>query len=691
MGNKKIKITGFNADLIDNENKGKSFLSKIGRVPLTIAATVTLLCSMGFYVKYSTSLDENRQKITYLSELSQLSERVEKSALLVRSADANAFNDLDKSKNRIEDILKVLKDGGSLDALDAKVSPISGSSAQTLNKVLTQWEQNKALIDTLLKQKDILPELKEQILKANENSEEFKDSVIALQSSLQKYSTGVNPLLVQEVAILSERILAGSQAIFGGGGFSLEKGYSFVKDLRVFNQIMNNLKNGSYVFNSPKISNDSVPALNQVEKTFAPYAGLTDSIVKQVTTLNDAKEVAEIMTISAREISQTASGLTKDLNEQVSTINLSRIISLLSLALTFILVVLLVIKEAQRARELADLAKVLEKNQNNEAAVDVLIEQMKPLSEGDLSHKIEVEDKFLQQVATGMDSARHNLSSVVVQMKQSALKVLSVARSNTETSEKLNNDAQAQIQKLGEALESVGTITNDLDDVAQSTWSAKEDSIKSKEASEQGGQLVKATIVRMDGIRNNIQESSKKIKKLGESAQTITNIIDLIRDITKKINILSLNAAIQAASSKSSTREFTVLAQEVQELAKDSEEATTKIEELVKDIQVDTAEAIASMERTTQEVVEGAKLTQEAGEALKQIGELSIQVAAQVEEAANKLEEKSGEMALVSFSMGELRKISEQTVSSSLSSKEQVNSLQEVATDINNAIGNFKV
>ena len=67
MGNKKIKITGFNADLIDNENKGKSFLSKIGRVPLTIAATVTLLCSMGFYVKYSTSLDENRQKITYLS------------------------------------------------------------------------------------------------------------------------------------------------------------------------------------------------------------------------------------------------------------------------------------------------------------------------------------------------------------------------------------------------------------------------------------------------------------------------------------------------------------------------------------------------------------------------------------------------------------------------------------------------
>lgn len=195
----------------------------------------------------------------------------------------------------------------------------------------------------------------------------------------------------------------------------------------------------------------------------------------------------------------------------------------------------------------------------------------------------------------------------------------------------------------------------------------------------------------MDGIRNNIQESSKKIKKLGESAQTITNIIDLIRDITKKINILSLNAAIQAASSKSSTREFTVLAQEVQELAKDSEEATTKIEELVKDIQVDTAEAIASMERTTQEVVEGAKLTQEAGEALKQIGELSIQVAAQVEEAANKLEEKSGEMALVSFSMGELRKISEQTVSSSLSSKEQVNSLQEVATDINNAIGNFKV
>lgn len=676
--------------VVENKNK-KSMLAKIGLVPLGVAATISLVCSMALYVNYSVKLDENRQKTSYLAELNQLSERIEKSALLAPTADANAFTVLDNSKLKIEQILNVLRDGGSLSAGDARIDPMVGDNAKRLESVFKQWEDNKALIETLLKQKDVLPEMKVKVQQANTNAQELIDAVAVLQSTLQRNNAGVNPMLVQEVSVLTERILASTVAMFAGEGFPLEKGYSLVKDLRVFNQVLQNLKNGSYVFNSPKLSGESLNVVNNIEKAYAPYFALVNSVSAQVSTLNDASEVSKIMTVSSKEIADAATSFTQGLAEDIKDISNYRLLAFLTIGLTLFFFVLLIIKLQQRSEELTKLAKVLQKNQNNEAAVNILIDQMEPLAKGDLSHKIDVEDKFLQQVASGMDNARSNLSSVVVQMKQAAQKVLLIAQSNAETSTRLNDDAQSQISKLGETLKSVNNITNDLDEVAQATYGAKEDSIKSKEASEQGEKLVKATIQRMDGIRNNIQESSKKIKKLGESAQTITNIIDLIRDITKKINILSLNAAIQAASSKSSTREFTVLAQEVQELAKDSEEATSKIEELVKDIQEDTAEAIASMERTTQEVVEGAKLTNEAGEALKQIGELSIQVAEQVQEAANKLEEKSGEMALVSLGMEDLRKISEQTVESSASSQKEVASLQEVAGDIGNTVNRFKV
>lgn len=689
-------------DMLDNsiekhqtlvvENKGKkSILAKIGLLPLGIAATVSLVCSMSLYINYSVKLDENRQKSSYLSELNQLAERVEKSALLAPTADANSFKILDSSKDRIEKLLNILKEGGSLDSADAKIKPMDGKSAEQLDKVFKQWEENKALIETLLKQKDVLPALKAQVQKAHANKQGLIDAVAVLQPTLQKNNAGVNPMLVQEISILNERILASTVAMFAGEGFPLEKGYSLVKDLRVFNQVLQNIKNGSYVFNSPKVAGESLEAVNNIEKAYKPYFDLINSISAQVSTLNDAKEVSQIMSASSREIAKAATQFTGDTIAQVGEISNFRLFSFLTMGLTLFFFILLIIKLQQRSEELGKLATILQKNQNNEAAVTVLIEQMQPLAKGDLSQKIDVEDKFLQQVASGMDNARSNLSAVVIQMKQSAQKVLSIAQSNAETSTKLNDDAQLQIIKLGETLDSVNSITNDLDEVAQAAYGAKEDSVKSKDASEEGERLVKATITRMDGIRNNIQESSKKIKKLGESAQTITNIIDLIRDITKKINILSLNAAIQAASSKSSTREFTVLAQEVQDLAKDSEEATSKIEELVKDIQQDTAEAIASMERTTQEVVEGAKLTQEAGEALRQIGELSISVAEQVQEAANKLEEKSSEMALVSLGMEDLRKISAQTVESSVSSQKEVASLQDVAGEINETVGHFKV
>ena len=123
----------------------------------------------------------------------------------------------------------------------------------------------------------------------------------------------------------------------------------------------------------------------------------------------------------------------------------------------------------------------------------------------------------------------------------------------------------------------------------------------------------------MDRIRETIQETSKRIKRLGESSQEIGDIVELINDIAEQTNILALNAAIQAAMAGEAGRGFAVVADEVQRLAERSSNATKQIEALVKTIQTDTNEAVISMEQSTAGVVNGARLAEESGEALDEI------------------------------------------------------------------------
>lgn len=134
-----------------------------------------------------------------------------------------------------------------------------------------------------------------------------------------------------------------------------------------------------------------------------------------------------------------------------------------------------------------------------------------------------------------------------------------------------------------------------------------------------GAQVVNRSIEGMDTIREQIQETSKRIKRLGESSQEIGNIVSLINDIADQTNILALNAAIQASMAGEAGRGFAVVADEVQRLAERSASATKQIETLVKTIQTDTNEAVISMEQTTTEVVRGANLAKDAGIALDEI------------------------------------------------------------------------
>lgn len=665
------------------------WVPKLKLLPLGVASSFCLLGAIGVYVNYSIELDKNRQKVAHIADLRQLSERIEKSALLVRSADANAFNDLDTSKNIIDKLLDVLQKGGKVHDQDGA---IENEFAPQLQSVNTQWKNNKPLIDTLVAQKKALPELKVQISEAQKTSQEVLDSAVALQTAIMHSNTIQNPMIAQELVLLSNRVVQGMQDIFSGESFSLEKGYSLVKDLRVLDQLIKNIRSGSTLYGIPRANNpEVVAALNNLEKSFAPYVEVTEKLTSNVPTLNNAKDVALAVSQSSRSIVSTAEKLNKEFVAQVDKLGLYRNLSALLFGLSLVFVGLLALALYERSIQLSRLAQVLKRNQNNENAVNDLFERMHPLDEGDFTQRIVLEDKFLVRIAQRIDRTREVFGDIVRKIKGTSERILSTADNTENTSQRLLEVSSVQFEKLGQSIQKVGDITNAMDEVAQSTWIAQEESNKSRIASQEGEKLVRQSIEKMDEIRNTIQESSKKIKKLGESAQAITEVTGLIQDITKQINILALNAAIQAASSGESGREFTVVAQEVQRLADDSKEATQKIEELINDIQTDTAAAVASMEKTTQEVVQGARLTDSAGKALRQIDELSQFVAEQVANAAQKLEEKSAEMAAVAFDMQDLQKISEESSEIVRITADQVESLKNISEELDKAVRGYKV
>ena len=211
----------------------------------------------------------------------------------------------------------------------------------------------------------------------------------------------------------------------------------------------------------------------------------------------------------------------------------------------------------------------------------------------------------------------------------------------------------------------------------------------SVEVAHKGGEAVRRTIDGMNAIRETIQETSKRIKRLGESSQEIGNIIELINDIAEQTNILALNASIQASMAGEAGRGFAVVADEVQRLAERSTNATKQIEVLVRTIQADTNEAVISMERSTTDVVGGALLAENAGAALDEIEQVSNQIANLVQNISSSARQQAGSAADVTRRTTKLKEISDQTGKATTATAASISKLSELASQLRQTVAGF--
>jgi twitching motility protein PilJ len=283
------------------------------------------------------------------------------------------------------------------------------------------------------------------------------------------------------------------------------------------------------------------------------------------------------------------------------------------------------------------------------------------------------------------------LRGLVRGINNATVQLDSAARDATQVSEQLSSAARRQAEEIEGTSLAVVDISQSVQKVSANAVESANVAQQSLSAAEKGQRAVQNTITGMNSLREQIQETSKRIKRLGESSQEIGEIVELISDITEQTNVLALNAAIQAASAGEAGRGFSVVAEEVQRLAERSAEATKQISAIVKTIQSDTQDTVAAMETSTQAVVEGAKLSDAAGQTLNEIGEVSKKLAGLIADISSTTQSQAEATAKVAETMQEIRNISVQTSEGTQKTAQSLGGLTRLADTLKNSVSGFKL
>jgi len=332
-----------------------------------------------------------------------------------------------------------------------------------------------------------------------------------------------------------------------------------------------------------------------------------------------------------------------------------------------------------------------DRDNRQQGAILNLLDEITNLADGDLTVDVTVTEDFTGAIADSINYTVDTLRRLVGTINNTSVEIAAAATSTQDTAQKMNQASERQAREITNVTTVITQTAESLTQVASRAEQIAQDAANSVEVAHNGAVTVGRTINGMTAVREQIQETAKRIKRLGESSQEIGNIIEFINDIAEQTNTLALNASIQAAMAGEAGRGFAVVADEVQRLAERAGSATRQIETLVKTIQADTTEAIISMERSTGTVVSGARSAEEAGQALTRIETTSTEVARLIQDIASAARSQSAQATRIAGQMQAIREIAVQTSGSSGQTARAVGELTNLSEKLRESVAGFKL
>ncbi|TLX21082.1 MULTISPECIES: methyl-accepting chemotaxis protein [Thermomonas] len=594
-----------------------------------------------------------------------------------------AFESFKATKEEIDGDIKWLNDRFG-DAADV---------AAPIRKVTETW-------NPLTKRAEEVLGSQQAVLALAGRADSFTNKVPQLQAQLYEVlrglvSGGANSAQVSaalQQANISSRMAQRIAELRAGGDGAQVAANALGRDAAVFDRQMNALINGSG--DIVKVSAaGAIGPLNQSNTLWQGMKKDLDAIVGDSRKLIGAQTSASALASGSDKLLTDSESLFSSFTQFGSLKDTSIIggvwVSILSgvLALFSIVGLLWALNRAQRVRY----QTTKELNDRNQEAIMRLLDEMGSLAEGDLTVKATVTEDMTGAIADSINFAVEQLRTLVATINDTSVQVAASAQETQATAMHLADAAEHQAQEINSATDRINEIASSINQVSRNSADSAEVARRSVQIATNGAGVVRQTIAGMDSIRDQIQETSKRIKRLGESSQEIGSIVELINDISEQTNILALNAAIQAASAGEAGRGFAVVADEVQRLAERSSSATKRIESLVQTIQADTNEAVSSMEQTTSEVVAGARLAEDAGTALGEIEKVSSDLSGLIEGISVAAQEQSNAASNITQTMNTIQSITAQTSQGASQTAESIGNLAQLAADLRRSVADFKL
>ncbi|MFU8924954.1 methyl-accepting chemotaxis protein [Acinetobacter puyangensis] len=637
---------------------------------------VSLLVSIILFFAVLWSNSRETTLTRNIGDLRLLSQQISK-----QSAEAAVQGD--------EKIVNTLKQNQTqfTQALDTVVN-IHGDD-EKIQKLVADWKITNSNIDLIVKRQKTISTLQGLGLQITEAIPGMQSEYNLLVDEMTRAGYSASQVaLAKNQVYLAERILRSINTVLTGNENSVEYADNFSTDTETFGTYLNGQLNGSAENGVERIGD---PKMRQIlEGIQTEY----DQVLKSaaVNVLVNSAPLLEVRQASAKIFSQsdellaTLNSLAEETHSYVTL--LSILLAITVLAAAFAVYKLLNLRNKADQQRVLGLQEEYDRNQN---AILRLLDEIADLADGDLRSYATVSEDFTGAIADSINFAIDQLRDLVSRINTTSEEVAKYSQETQHITMQLSEASEHNAQEIAGASAAISQMAISIDQVSANSLESAEVAKRSVDIATNGANVVNRTIEGMDTIREQIQETSKRIKRLGESSQEIGNIVSLINDIADQTNILALNAAIQASMAGEAGRGFAVVADEVQRLAERSATATKQIESLVKTIQTDTNEAVTSMELTTTEVVRGTTLAKDAGIALDEIQNVSGTLASLIQNISDAAREQAGSASHISQTMNVVQDITIQTTSSTMEAARSVTELSHMAEALRESVTDFKL